>query len=149
MSPAWTAGLAIAAIVISFGSLAVSIIVAARDRARIAVSSHFYRASEYGEAGVTIRIANKGRRELFVPVWCAKTDAGWHSHEPLGDDKKGLHLGERKSFELHLGTNDVFRDDIDDGSNLADVWFEDGVGKRYRPRWIKCHIAKLRAVMPR
>lgn len=128
---AWTLGVAVTAIIISLISLSGSIYFGLLDRAKLQIKSAYYPASEYGQANISIHIANSGRRPIIIRMWAGENEEGNWVGSFFGKSTEGLRLDENEREELHLSKEDLVSSGPDDPIIFSKLWIEDSLGKRY------------------
>ena len=140
---AWTLGVAVVAIIISIISLCGSIYFGLLDRAKLQIKSEFYPASEYGQANISIHIANSGRRPMIIRMWAGENEEGIWAGSFFGKSREGLRLDENEREDLHLSKDDLISEGPDDPIIISKLWIEDSLGKRYPIPNSETHVKQL------
>jgi len=136
--------LSVGAVLISFISLAWSIHVGNRDRAKLKATSIFYEpeSPEEGAPYLEIKVMNYGRRPIILTgIGSEYPSGGWEWTSFL--NKKTVRLGENDKFEQVIEAGDSYTVEPFDGEKAIDLWFEDTLGRRYRIKNVKKDLKKL------
>lgn len=138
-------GASLLALGISTVGLFTSIYVARRDAVRLKVTGRFIPAeTSDGRAFIEITIANHGRRPAILMLFGGNTtDGGWGGTY-LGNEHKGLRLGENERYQKILYEDDLAVLEQDGFSEYTSLWFEDSLGQRHNIRDSETLIKQLR-----
>lgn len=137
--------ISLVALFVSVVSLGFSTYFGLRDRAVLRTSSSYSGGWEGGSASVTVSVVNAGRRPIVIRMWAgAENDKNWVGTY-IGAEQRGLRLGEHERFDLTLRSHDLYATTPEDDFWIADLWFEDTLGRRHKVKDAKANIRKLRA----
>ncbi len=132
------------ALLISLISLAWSIHIGNRDKAKLKVSSKIY-YQDSGYPYIELNAVNHGRRPVILTILRARYADGTSVGRYL--DKDGKRLGESESFKQNITIDDgftVYCDDEGDVKEAVDFCLEDTHGRLYRVQNVKRHLQELR-----
>jgi hypothetical protein len=132
-----------AALAISVTSLALSTYIALRDRGRLRTKSTFYAAHEDRPPSIRVEAVNVGRRPVILTLFGGYYERGHWSGTYIGDHKAGVRLGEKERFSENIDNLHHMLFDHDTGTPVSDLWFEDTLGRRYRVKNAKKHLAQF------
>lgn len=148
--------IALVALVVSMMSAGFSISFGLRDRARVRADSHFYAAGadedgHWSPPGVLVRIANHGRRTIYLEYLYFKYGRAGHADlaETLweGDKYGRCRLSEGDKYEQFFDpdADGIFTND--EGVRATQIFFEDSLGRRYKVRGAKHSLEAYFAAM--
>jgi len=132
-------GIASLAIIISFVSLYLNF----QDKPSLKIISEFVPSSDFGPAYIALSIINAGKRPLIVRMWGGNDEDGNWVGTFLGDEKKGLRLGEKERHDIALYKKDMVAMMPDDDLTFCELWIEDSLGKRHAIANSKNYVTKL------
>lgn len=136
--------IAIAALIISIGSLTYSIFVSERDRARLKAHSSFVaQHPDYEQAHIFVRVANHGRRTAILRSMGGPMENGEWSAERLGEKGNGLPIPEHGFFEKRLYREDIYVSLPHVDSSYVAIWFEDSLGRKHPVKDSEENIKKV------
>jgi hypothetical protein len=139
----------IVALIVSLASASFSAWFGLRDRARIKTDSTYFPASEdsAGPPGILIRIANHGRRPVYLKnlyynyggrEGSAIVEGFWES-EGLVDGR----LAEGRDYEHFINSDDDTRLRSENGLPARDIFFEDSLARRHYVKHAREHLRRL------
>ena len=140
---ALTLFIAITAILISIANFCAFIYFGFLDRAKLQIKSTFHEGSEYGPAGISIHIANAGRRPMIIRMWGGEDENGDWVGSFFGKSTEGLRLDENEREDLHLQKDDLLSQGPEEPIIFTKLWVEDSLGKRYPVPNSEAHIKQL------
>lgn len=141
--------IAIVALLVALVSAGFSAWFGLRDRARIKTDSTYFPASEdsVGPPGISIRIANHGRRPIYLKNLYydyggregnALVEGFWES-EGLVDGR----LAEGREYEHFIDSDDDTRLKSENGVPARDIFFEDSLARRYYVKQARENLRRL------
>lgn len=117
-----------------------------RDRANLKTFAKFYPYNpHYDRAHLKIKIVNRGRRPTILTQFGGDHKDGAYSGTVLGEQNKGLRLGEHEKYETSVYVQDlVVIDPEGNQSEYINFCFEDTLGQRHKVKKAEELIEKLR-----
>ena len=104
-------------------------------------TSKFYSGRSHPYIEVTI--VNAGRRPIILRMWGGSDEKGeWVGHF-LGEEKRGLRLGEHERHDLSLDKNDLLSETPDGEVLFHDLWVEESLGRRHPIKDAKANVKLL------
>jgi hypothetical protein len=136
--------LAVAALLISIGSLGLSAHVAFRDRGRLRITSQFFAANEYGPSHIVTTMVNVGRRPIILRMIGGLAGKSTWSGTYVDHATGGKRLGENERYDHTFSKEDIvsFHPDGEDVV-FEELWVEDSLGVRHPIPKSREHIKKL------
>lgn len=132
------------AIILSGISLLISIIHLAQDQSNLHADSTYYTEWEGNPPYIQISLRNSGRRPIILRCWGGSNSTGDWLSQRLGDNKKGLRLGESEWHEFSIYYDDIFNMTPDNDEIIfKELWVEDSLNHRYIIEKSKENISKL------
>lgn len=133
------------ALIVSLVSLGLSAYFGLRDRASLRTGSSFTEGWEGASPSVVATIVNAGRRPVVIRMWAgAESEKNWVGTY-MGVEERGLRMAEHERYDLRLSKEDLYATTPEDDFWIADLWFEDTLGRRHKVKDAKANIAKLRS----
>ena len=141
--------IAVVALMVSLATASFSAWFGLRDRARIKTGSTYFPPSEDSEGppGILIRIANHGRRPIYLKnlyydyggrEGSAIVEGFWES-EGLVDGR----LAEGREYEHYINSDDDTRLQSENGVPARDIFFEDSLARRYNVKHARENLRRL------
>jgi hypothetical protein len=133
--------ISVVALVVSITSVAFSLYFNYRDRACLRTTSKFYSGRSHPYIEVTI--VNAGRRPIILRMWGGSDEKGEWVGQFLGEEKRGLRIGEHERHDLSLDKNDLLSETPDGQVLFNDLWVEDSLGRRHPIKDAKANVKLL------